>query len=116
MKTTWEIFHNPRCSKSRKALEILRDNNIEPDIIEYLKKGLDENKVEDMILKSKQKPKEFLRIKEKEFSNYKKESLETAKSVAKILAECPKLLERPIVIKNKQVIIARPPELIETLL
>lgn len=110
--TTWTIYHNPRCSKSRQALEILKNKKIEPKIIEYLKDGLPSKKTEALIANSKHKPAEFLRKKEKEFSDYKDIDTSSARAVAKILKECPKLLERPIVTNEDTAIIARPPELV----
>lgn len=116
MSTKWKIYHNPRCSKSREALALLKENKIEPEVIEYLKEGLEEKTMKILISKSKNKTKDFIRRKEKEFNDYKNLDLETEGSVAKILSQCPKLLERPIVVKGEKVIIARPPELIKELL
>jgi arsenate reductase len=116
MPSTWKIYHNPRCSKSRQALDILRSHKIEPLVIEYLVDGLDAKTVEALIIGSGVPPDAFLRKKEKDFAEYRDTRIDTAKSVAKILAECPKLLERPVVVLGKKVIIARPPELVKELL
>lgn len=115
MTPEWKIYHNPRCSKSRQALQLLEEKGIKPLVIEYLKEGLPKKTVEELIAKSSEEAKKFLRTKEKEFSDYKNSDLSKASSVAKILSECPKLLERPIVQKKNKVIIARPPELVEEL-
>jgi len=107
---SYKIYHNPRCSKSRQTLQILRDNGIEPSIIEYLKespttKELSEvlsflnMKAEDIIRKGEAIYKE--NFKGKEFSN---------EEWIQILSDHPKLIERPIVIKNKKAVLGRPPE------
>lgn len=113
---TWTIYHNPKCSKSRKALELLRDKGIEPEVVEYLKVGLSTLSTADFIAKSQNRPEDFLRKKEPEFADYRDRDLESANSVAEILQECPKLLERPVVLNASQVIIARPPELVADLM
>lgn len=115
MSLNWKIYHNARCSKSRQALEILRSHKIEPIIVDYLEEGLDAKAVEILIINSGRAPEQFLRRKEKEFSHFQEAKIDSAKSVAKILAACPKLLERPIIEHGKKVIIARPPELLEEL-
>jgi len=115
MSSEWKIYHNPRCSKSRKALELLHKKGIEPCVIEYLREGLKTKEAEELIKNSRSDPGDFLRKKEKEFSDYKNTKQDLASSVAKILSKCPKLLERPIVVRRKKSLIARPPELIKEL-
>ena len=116
MSSEWKIYHNPRCTKSRQALELLKENKIEATVIEYLKEKIDVKSLKQIIKNSNKPAKDFLRTKEKEFSDYKNENLETAESVAKIISKCPKLLERPVVVKGNKSVIARPPELLKSLL
>ena len=115
MNSEWKIYHNPRCSKSRQALELLQKKGVEPQIVEYLKEGLKTKETEELIKNSKNEAKEFIRKKEKEFADYKNSKLDSASSVAKILSKCPKLLERPVVVRKKKSLIARPPELVKEL-
>lgn len=110
-----KIYHNPRCSKSRQALEILTDSGQEIEVIEYLKEGLKKSEVEGIYDLLGSEASGIIRTKEAEF---KDSPFDTSKKsqVVKALVATPKLLERPIVIKGKRAIIARPPEKINDFL
>ncbi len=104
------IFHNPRCSKSRQTLQLLQDRGIEPVVNEYLKQGLTQLVIQELKQAlAVQSVREFMRTKEVE---YKDADLKNAneQQLIEALIETPKLLERPIVIKDKQARIGRPPE------
>ena len=64
---TFTIYHNPRCSKSRQALQILRDKGIEPNIIEYLKTPLQKDELKNISNILGLRPKDFVRKNEKDF-------------------------------------------------
>ncbi|WP_435277077.1 arsenate reductase (glutaredoxin) [Psychrobium sp. nBUS_13] len=105
------IFHNPRCSKSRQTLQLLNDNGVEPEIIEYLKVGMTADTVKSLMAQLNLSPRQFMRVKETE---YKEQSLGNsditdADLIAAIVAT-PKLLERPIVVNGDKAAIGRPPE------
>ena len=87
------IYHNPRCSKSRQALEILEGKDIQVNIINYLDDGLDMVEVLDLSLKLGCDVKDFVRTKEEEFKNYKID-WDNNKEAALVLSECPLFLER----------------------
>jgi arsenate reductase len=108
------IYHNPRCSKSRQALAILEEKGVELTIIEYLKDGLDQREVLDLARKLNMGVSQFIRSKEAEYKNYQID-WENNKEAAIVLSECPKLLERPIVVVGEKAVIARPPEEVEKL-
>ena len=105
------IYHNPRCSKSRKALEIIKRKNIEPTIILYLVNKLSKVEVKDLLSKLRLSIRDILRTEEDEYkkNNLKNENLSDDKLI-KLLIKFPKLLQRPIVIKNSKAVIGRPPE------
>lgn len=110
MATT--IFHNPRCSKSRQTLQLLRDKGIEPEIIEYLKTPPTADQLRQILDKLGMKPRELMRKKEAEYkeNNLADESLSDDELIAAMVAH-PKLIERPIVIGEKdQTVLGRPPE------
>ena len=111
------IYHNPQCSKSRKALEIIKSKNIEPTIILYLKNKLSKNEVKNLLMKLGLSIRDILRIEEDEYknNNLKNEKL-SSDELIDFLIKFPKLLERPIVIKNNKAVIGRPPENILNLL
>lgn len=106
-----QIYHNPRCSKSRETLALLQEQGIEPVVVEYLKNPPSAKDLSAVISKLGITPRELLRSKEAE---YKEAGLDD-KSVSDeqiIAAMCtyPKLIERPIVINGNQARIGRPPQ------
>ena len=103
------IYHNPRCSKSRQTLAILEENEVEIEIVEYLKNPLNKKNLSSLIKKLKIKPKELVRTKEKVFKELDVD-LENDAAVIKAIVENPALMERPIVEKKDRAIIGRPPE------
>jgi arsenate reductase len=111
------IYHNSKCSKSRKALEIIRSKNIEPTIILYLKNKLSKIEVKNLLSKLGLSIRDILRTGEDEYkkNNLKNENLSDDELI-EFLIKFPKLLERPIVVKNSKAVIGRPPENILTFL
>ena len=111
------IYHNPRCSKSRQTLEIVKSKNIEPTIVLYLIDKLSKDEIKNLLLKLGLSIREILRTGEEEYkkNNLQNKNLSNEKLI-EFLIKFPKLLQRPIVIKNNKAIIARPPENIFNLL
>ena len=109
MATT--IYHNPRCSKSRQTLQLLNDNNVETDVVEYLKTPPDANTLKDILVKLGLKPRQLMRTKEDIYKelNLDDESLKDEQLIQAMI-ENPKLIERPIVVKDGNVALGRPPE------
>ena len=105
------IYHNPRCSKSRKALELLRAEGIEPEIIEYLKTPPSATKLKDILKRLGLEPRDLMRKKE---PPYKALALDDAAqkrdALVKAMVENPILIERPIVLKGDKAALGRPPE------
>lgn len=106
------IYHNPRCSKSRQALQILKDHDIEPEIVLYLDNPPSADRLDAMCRAMAIEPLQMMRTKEPLF---KELGLSTSDERGradwlKIMAENPKLIERPIVVNDGQVVIGRPPE------
>lgn len=115
MATT--IYHNPRCSKSRQTLQLLNDNDIEADVVEYLQTPPDADTLKDILGKLGLKPRQLMRTKEDIYKelNLKDESL-TDEQLIQAMIENPKLIERPIVVKDGKVAVGRPPENILSIL
>lgn len=106
----WTIYHNPRCRKSRETLELLREHGIEPAIVEYLKDVPSEKDLEAILMKLNKKPSEILRKGESIFKeNYKGMDFNDHEWI-RIMTEQPKLIERPIVVRNNAAVVGRPPE------
>jgi len=110
-----KIYHNPRCSKSRQALEFLSNSAHDIEVIEYLKTGLKKAEVEEIYELLGDESSGIIRTKEVEFKEAPFDTDRKA-SVVKGLVATAKLLERPIVIKGKKAIIGRPPERIKDFL
>ena len=110
------IFHNNRCSKSRCALQILKEEGENPDIRYYLKEAPSPGELKDLLKKLGMDAEEIVRKGEKLYKeNYKNKSL-TNQEWIQVLSEHPKLIERPIVIKGDKAVIGRPPENVKQLL
>lgn len=105
-----KIYHNPRCSKSREALSILKEKGFEPEIVEYLKNIPTFNEIKDILMKLNLKPEDIIRKSEDIYKKKFKGKNFTSDEWIKILTENPVLIERPIVIRGNKAIIARPPE------
>lgn len=104
------IYHNPRCSKSRQALDILSQKHDDFEVVLYLKNPLGQQQLENIISILKIEPEELVRKNEMEWKdNYKVKALSRKETIMAI-AKYPKLMERPIVVNNKNAVIARPPE------
>ena len=113
-----KILHNRRCSKSREALNILKDKGIEPEIIDYLRNPLSKSEIENLLKLLCLEPQKLIRKKE---PIYKKLIIDESRLAYEewidIIWKNPILIERPIVIINNQkAIIARPGELVEEIL
>jgi arsenate reductase (glutaredoxin) len=115
MKLT--IWHNPRCSKSRQALELLQKKGVTPAIREYLKQPPSKAEVETLLDMVGGEPGALIRDGEAEFKALKKNKAEMSKTdIARAIAAHPILLQRPIVVAGKKAAIGRPPEAVLPLL
>ena len=105
------IYHNSRCSKSRKTLQIIKDNGIQPTVVEYLKKPLKKFELENISRLLNKRPKEFVRKNEIDFKeNNIKNIIENDAELINEMTKFPKIIERPIVISRNKAVIGRPPE------
>lgn len=111
----WKIYHNPKCSKSREALTLLQQNGIEAEVIEYLHQPLSEKELYELLQKLDSPPASLVRIKEEAYQNNPFE-LQSPKTIAQHLAQNPRLMERPVVMKDNIAVIGRPIEKIQKLL
>ena len=102
------MYHNPRCSKSRKTLDLLRTHDIEPEVIEYLKDPPTVMALRDLSKKLGRAPQEMVR--KKELAELDLTDNLTPLQYFRKIAEHPRLLERPIVVCGKRARIGRPPE------
>ncbi len=113
---TVTIYHNPNCSNSRKALEIIRAHGIEPKIVEYLKTPLTPQKLRHLIKETLKVPvRDVMRTKEAAYTDMKLEEADDDTLMAAIAAH-PILLNRPIVVTDKGAKLCRPGETVQELL
>ncbi|MDW5418273.1 arsenate reductase (glutaredoxin) [Iodobacter sp. CM08] len=111
-----QLLHNPRCSKSREALAALTARGLQPEIIDYLKQPLDALQIHQLLSQLGIGPLDLVRSKEALWQEqYAAHVLDDAAIIA-LLAEHPRLIERPILIYQGRAAIGRPLENIFTLL
>ncbi len=106
------IYHNPRCSKSREALQLLNSENCEVTIKEYLKTPPTQKELRALLKLLGMKASQLVRTKEPLYIEHFKNKKISETEWIKILTENPVLIERPIVITDSEAIIGRPPELV----
>lgn len=111
----WVIYHNPRCGKSRTALELLEDRDVEPRVVLYLKNPPSAAEVKKLAAAAGVRPRDLVRTHEKVFREIALD-LEDDKAVCEAIAKHPILLERPIVVRGKKAAIGRPPNAVLKLL
>ena len=105
------IYHNPRCSKSRQTLELLQENNVNPEIILYLETPPAKAELKRLLGKLGMSARDLLRTSE---DAYKTMGLADPKLSEERLLEAmhdePKLIQRPIVVAGDKAVLGRPPE------
>ena len=109
--TDLTLYHNPRCSKSRGALELLEARGLTPTVVRYLETPLNAAQLQALLAKLGLNARQLLRTGEDEYKslNLADASLSEAQLIAAIAAH-PKLMERPILETADKAIIGRPPE------
>ncbi|MDP9527230.1 arsenate reductase (glutaredoxin) [Pseudomonas protegens] len=109
--TDLTLYHNPRCSKSRGALELLEQRGLAPTVVRYLETPLNAAQLQRLLGKLGISARQLLRTGEEEYQtlNLADGSLSEEQLIAAI-AEHPKLMERPILETADKAIIGRPPE------
>lgn len=111
-----EIYHNPRCGKSRSCLAFLDQSNEDYKIIPYLTETPSFDDLKALLQKLNIEPIQLIRIKEKVWiENYKEKTL-TTDEIIQAMVDNPILIERPIVIKDGKAIIGRDLDLVASFL
>jgi arsenate reductase len=109
--TDLTLYHNPRCSKSRGALELLEARGLTPNVVRYLESPLNAAQIKALLGKLGISARQLLRTGEDEYKMLQlaDESLSEAQLIDAI-AQHPKLMERPILEVGDKAVIGRPPE------
>ncbi len=111
------IYHNPRCSKSRQALQLLEARGLEPKIVEYLKEPPSAAELKAILKKLGMKPRDLLRQGEARYAELGlAERALSDDALIELMVENPILIERPIVVSGSKAAIGRPAEKVLELL
>jgi arsenate reductase len=106
------IWHNPRCSKSRQALKLLEEQGVDARIYKYLDEKPSELEIKAMLEALGIGARDLMRKKEALYKELGLAKVDDEEALIKAMHDNPKLIERPIVIKDSKAIIGRPPELV----
>jgi arsenate reductase len=117
MAAPQRLYHNPRCSKSRGALELLRERGVEPDIVAYVQKAPSVKELQGLLRMLGVGARGILRTGEPEYAELglADPSLDDDALLAAMHAH-PRLIERPIFVHGDRAVIGRPPERVLELL
>jgi arsenate reductase len=110
------LYHNPRCSKSREALALLRQHGVEPRIVEYLETPPSIDELSRIVALLGIEPAALVRKGEELFNQRYRDRTLNAEQWLRALAEHPILIERPIAVRGDQAVIGRPPQRVLELL
>ena len=111
-----EIYHNPRCGKSREGLNILQESGKDFKIIKYLEETPSLESLNNIISLLKIKPIELVRQNEKIWKEHFKNTNLSDDELIKIMVKNPILIERPIVISGNKAVVGRPPTEIQKII
>ena len=106
-----KIYHNPQCSKSRQTLQIIQNEGVDAEIIEYLKTPPSRDELISLLDGLGLEPRQLMRQGEAEYQQAGLNNPDlTRDQLIQAMLDYPRLIERPIVVKDGKVIIGRPPE------
>lgn len=104
------IYHNPRCSKSRQTLQLLEDKGVSPEVVLYLDDVPTKSDLKTILKKLNISADQLIRRGEKDYKeNFKGKNLSEDEWIDAMI-KFPKLIERPIVVKDEKAVLGRPPE------
>ena len=105
------IYHNPRCSKSRQTLELIRSKGVEPEIVLYLEDAPSSGDIAYALRMLDMKPMDIIRKNEAEFKEHFAGADElTDEQLIELMRLYPKVMQRPIVVNRGKAVIGRPPK------
>jgi arsenate reductase len=105
------LWHNPRCSKSRQAFALLEESGVTIQVVKYLEQNPTEQQLKQLLeMLGFQSAKELMRTNEDIYKELQLKDIDDEQKLIEAMVKYPKLIQRPIVIKEEKAIIARPPE------
>lgn len=109
--TNLTLYHNPRCSKSRSALQLLEERGFNPNIVRYLETPLSAAELHELLRKLGIRARQLLRTGEDEYKALGLNDPElTDEQLIAAMVSQPKLIERPILVAGDKAVVGRPPE------
>ena len=115
LATMIQVYHNPRCKKSRAGLQYVQERTADVEIIDYLKNPLTEKQLKVLLMKLNKKPQEMVRTQEAYYKSELKGQQFNDDEWIRILVENPKLIKRPIVVRGNKAVWGDPVEELEVL-
>lgn len=113
----YQIYHNPRCSKSRAALALLEEKGIDAEIILYIEEDFTVEQIKSLLSKLGLSARDIMRTGEDAYKALNLADVTLSEDVlVKALAENPRLIERPIVVRDNRAVVGRPIENVEQLI
>ena len=106
------IWHNPKCSKSREAMEILEESGLKSEVVKYLESSPDTHEITALLKKLKLSARELMRTKEEIYKELNLADEADEDKLIDAMAQNPILIERPVLFKNNKAIIGRPSSII----
>ncbi|PTS84122.1 arsenate reductase (glutaredoxin) [Pseudomonas sp. HMWF032] len=109
--TDLTLYHNPRCSKSRSALQLLEERGLNPAIVRYLENPLSTAELHELLRKLGMPARQLLRTGEDEYKALGLDDPQlTDEQLIAAMVSQPKLIERPILVAGDKAVVGRPPE------
>lgn len=106
-----QIYHNPRCSKSRQTLALLEERGLDPEVILYLENPPSKTELKSLVKKlGFDTARDMMRVKEAPYMELKLKDVDVDDALVDAMAQNPILIERPIVVNGDKAAIGRPPE------
>jgi len=108
-----KIYHNPKCSKCRQTLELLKEKSVDPDVVEYLNNPPTVDELDNILNMLGVEPEALMRTREAEYkeSGLDQTGLSRSQQIEKMVA-FPRVIERPIVVHDGKAAVGRPPEMV----
>jgi arsenate reductase (glutaredoxin) len=110
------FLHNPRCSKSRAALELVRDAGVDVPVREYLREPLSVDELRRIVQLLGVRPIDIVRRGEPQYAALGLGDATPDDEVLRAMAEHPILIERPIMVRGGRAVVGRPPETVQEIL
>ena len=111
-----KIYHNPKCSKSRATLALLEEQDVDAEVVKYLDTPPNKEELKELLKMLGMSPRELMRTKEEVYKELGLKDVTDEEALIEAMVANPKLIERPIVVKDGKAAIGRPIENIVELL